>query len=114
MTDSEKFNYHVNDSKKYHDAKEETSNEFVKYESQFLAELNRILPPRKKWISLGSKSRISKANNQPLSSNDRNYYSLIKTIKSYKQKSSKETWLIELDNFILDIQKTVLSGLYKV
>lgn len=114
LTDSEKFNYHVNDSKKYHDAKEDTSNEFVKYESQFLAELNRILPPRKKWISLGSKSRISKANNQPLSSNDRNYYSLIKTIKSYGQKSSKETWLIELDNFILDIQNTVLSGSYKI
>lgn len=114
LTESEKFNYHVNDSKKYNEAKDETSNEFVKYESQFLAELNRILPSRKKWVSLGTKSRISKTNNQPLSSNDRNYYSLIKTIKSCSQKSSKEAWLIELDKFILDIQKTVLSGSYKI
>lgn len=114
LTDSEKFNYHVNDSKKYLGAKDETSNEFVKYESQFLTDLNRILPARKKWVSLGSKSRISKANNQPLSSNDRNYYSLIKTIKSYRQKSSKDSWLIELDNFILDIQKTVSSGSYNI
>lgn len=114
LTDSDKFNYHVNDFKKYQEATEVTANEFIKYESQFLAELNKILPPRKKWVTLGSKSRISKANNQPLSSNDKNYYSLIKTIKSYRKKSPKEPWLVELDNFVHDIRKTVLSGNYTV
>lgn len=114
LTDSEKFNYHVNDSKKYSEVKEVTSNEFIKYESQFLSELNKMLPPRRKWVSLGSESRINKTNNQPLSSNDKNYYSLIKTIKSFGQKSPKEEWLIELEDFILDIQSTISNDSYKI
>lgn len=114
LTDSDKFNYHVNDSKKYLDIDEEASNEFIKYEHQFLSELNKLFPGRKKWVILGAKSRINKTTKQPLSSNDRNYYSLLKTIKSFRKKLPNELWLKELDKFILDIQTSISTDTYKV
>ncbi len=114
LTDSDKFNYHVNDSKKYLEIDEVNSNEFIKYEHQFLTELNKLFPSRKKWVVLGGKSRINKKTKQSLSATDRNYYSLLKTIKSFRNKSPNEPWLIALDEFLLDIQTSISSGSYKV
>ena len=114
LTNSSKFNYHVTEAKKLTDTEEEPQNEFIIYQKQFLYELNKLLPSRKKWVILGDESRINKRTNQPLSASDRNYYSLIKTIKSFRKKSPNEPWLLELDKFIIDIKKSISSGKYKI
>ena len=87
LTDSDKFNYHVKDSEKYLTPDDEYASGFVKYEKEFLSHLNKLLPPRKKWVNLGGDSRIDKNTKQLISSSKRNEYSLIKTIKSYRKKS---------------------------
>ncbi len=114
LTDSDKFNYHVKDSEKLLNKDEENVSGFLKYEKEFLNQLNKILPPRKKWVNLGGDSRIDKNTKQLISSSKRNEYALIKTIKSYRKKSPNEPWLLELDKFIKDIQLSVQSGTYKI
>ena len=104
LTDSDKYNYHVKDSEKLLKHDEENASGFIKYEIEFLNQLNKILPPRKKWVNLGGDSRIDKNTKQLISSTKRNEYALIKTIKSYRKKSPNEPWLLELDKFIKDIQ----------
>ncbi len=114
LTDSDKFNYHVKDSEKYLTRDDEYASGFVKYEKEFLSQLNKLLPPRKKWVNLGGDSRIDKNTKQPISSSRRNEYSLIKTIKAYRKKSPNEPWLLALDEFIKDIQISVESGTHKI
>ncbi len=110
LTDSENFNYHVNKTNGILEFDDEKANGFVIYEKEFLNQLNKILPPRKKWINLGKNSRIDDKSKQLISSSKRNEYSLIKTIKSFKKKSPNEPWLLELDEFINDIQSSISSG----
>lgn len=110
LTDSEKFNYHVKDSEKYLIKDDANSSGFLKYEKEFMSQLSKILPPRKKWVNIGRTSRIDKETNQIITSNKRNEYSLVKTIKSYRIKSPNEPWLLALDEFVLDIQQSVASG----
>lgn len=112
LTDSPKFNYHLKDAEKYLEIKDDKANGFIKYENQFLSQLNKLSPPRKKWIVLGRESRVKLK--QPISATDRNYHSLIKTIKSYRKKSPNEPWLISLDEFVKDIQLSISSGTYKI
>jgi len=114
LTDSDKFNYHVKDSKKYLLIDNESTNGFLKYESEFLNQINRIFPPRKKWVNLGDTSRIDKQTNQVITSSKRNEFSLIKTIKSYRKKSPNEPWLLALDEFIRDIQTSISSGTHDI
>ena len=92
LTDSDRFNYHVNDSEKLLNNNEENANSFLKYEKEFLGQLNKILPSRKKWVNLGGDSRIDKNTKQLISSSKRNEYALIKTIKSYRKKSPNVKW----------------------
>lgn len=113
LTDVDKYNYHVNDFKRNTNIESDT-NEFIKFQSKFLEELNQFLPSRKKWVALGKKSRINKYTNQALSSSDKNYQSLLITIKSFKEKSPNEQWLNALDRFVEDIQISVSSGTYKI
>lgn len=110
LTDSENFNYHVNKTNGFLEFDDEKANGFVIYEKEFLNQLNKILPPRKKWVNLGKNSRIDDKSKQLISSSKRNEYSLIKTIKSFKKKSPNEPWLLALDEFINDIQSSISSG----
>lgn len=114
LTASERFNYHLKDSKKISSEDEKNNSGFSKYEKEFLTQLNKILPPRKKWINLGRTSRIDIATNQVITSSKRNEYSLIKTIKSYRKKSPTEPWLLALDEFVSDIQSSATSGSHKI
>jgi len=114
LTESDKFNYHVNDSVEPQDNDAHASNDFIKYQWQFLSELNKFFPGRKKWASLGEKSRRNKKTQHPISATDRNYYSLIKTIKAFQKKSPNEPWLIELHRFVLDIQESISCGKYQL
>lgn len=110
LTDSEKYNYH-NKEQDFVDG-----NKLSKYQFELNNQLSQILPPRKKWVKLGKDSRQRKIKNfssskeskyEKLTSNDKNFYSLLKTIKLYRKKEPNASWLIELDKFVKDIQETI-------
>lgn len=101
LTDSKKYNYHIKEKVLLDE------NEFSKYQFDLNNQLSKILPPRKKWVKLGYKSRMNRNGTEKLTSNDKNFYSLLKTIKVYRKRESKVSWLIELDEFVKDIQSTI-------
>ncbi len=108
LTDSEKYNYHVKEQKSANE------NEFSKYQFELNIQLSKILPPRKKWVKLGYKSRMNKNGTEKLTSNDKNFYSLLKTIKLYRKKDPNASWLLELDNFIKEIQLAIESDDFEI
>lgn len=74
-----------------------------------------MLPPRRQWIKIGSKSRVkNKETNELLTSNDKNFYALLKTIRKHKKNKSKEQWFINLMIFVSGIQQKALSNSYSV
>lgn len=97
LTSNDQYNYHLDSSK-------EASNKFEQYQLELTQFLVTILPPRKKWVKLGSVSRRKPGKeNEFLTSNDKNFYSLLKTIKSHSKKELKEQWFINLQKFISEI-----------
>ena len=124
LTSNPKYNYHVNSIK-------EPTNEFEEYQLELTKFLSTILPPRKKWIKLGENSRLKaiainelkEANennvklnkrNYFLTSTDRNFYSLFKSIKIQSKKDIKEQWYINLQNFIKEITDLSKNQNYKI
>ncbi|HAO05536.1 MAG TPA: hypothetical protein DCQ50_00855 [Chryseobacterium sp.] len=108
LTSNVKYNYHIQSHKT-------PNNEFEKYQLELTQFLSTILPPRKKWINLGENSRRKpKSSNEFLSSNDKNFYSLLKTIKLHKKNSSQEKWFLNLQVFINEIKVCSTSDSYKV
>lgn len=106
LTSNPKYNYHLT---------QEPTNEFEKYQSDLTKFLATILPPRKKWVKLGEHSRRKpKKENEFLTSNDKNFYSLLKTIKIHSTNESKKEWYINLQNFINEIIKTSSNKSYEV
>lgn len=97
LTSNTKYNYHQNSTKI-------PTNEFEAYQLDLTQFLSTILPARKKWIKLGEDSRRKpKKKNEFLTSNDKNFYSLLKTIKIQSKKEIKEQWYINLRNFIEEV-----------
>lgn len=108
LTSNTKYNYHLNSSKT-------PTNDFEQYNYDLTQFLSTILPSRKNWIRLGSSSRMkSKVRNEKLTSNDVNFYSLLKTIKSHKKKTIKEDWYINLYVFINEIIEQSTNKHYTV
>jgi hypothetical protein len=108
LTSNPKYNYHQNLIKT-------PTNEFEIYQIQLTQFLSTILPPRKKWIKLGEDSRRKpKVKNEFLTSNDKNFYSLLKTIKIQKTKENKEQWYINLQNFIEEIIELSTNKLHNI
>jgi hypothetical protein len=106
LTTNVKYNYHLNSTKA-------PTNEFEQYQSDLTQFLTTILPPRKKWIKLGEDSRRKpKRKNEFLTSNDKNFYSLLKTIKIHKNRDIKEQWYLNLQNFINEILELSKDKLY--
>lgn len=108
LTDSEKYNYHIKEHKSANE------NEFTEYQFELNNQLSKILPPRKKWVKLGYKSRMNRNGTEKLTSNDKNFYSLLKTIKLYRKKDPTVAWLIELDNFVKEIQVAIESDNFRI
>ncbi len=94
-TDS-RSNYHVNNhrNKSYNDSD--------------MIILNSILPPRRKWKKL-TKVRRYLNNFQKIDSIKYNTDSLLETIKFYKLHHPSEPFVINLNNFIKDIQASVIN-----
>lgn len=97
LTSSTRYNYHLKSNKT-------PRNEFEKYQHDLSLLLGTILPPRKKWIKLGENSRRKpESKSEFLTSNDKNFYSLLKTIKVHSKKDVKEQWYLNLQEFINEI-----------
>ena len=72
LTSNPSFNYHI----KFNS---EPTNDFETNQKELTEFLLTILPPRKKWLKLGEQSRRKpNRENEFLTSNDKNYYSLFK------------------------------------
>ncbi len=108
LTNSEKYNYHIKEQKLV------DKNDFTEYQFELNNQLKKNLPPRKKWVKLGYKSRMNRNGTEKLTSNDKNFYSLLKTIKLYRKKDPKVSWLIELDKFITEIQLAIESDNFHI
>lgn len=105
LTSDKRYNYH------------KSSNTSSEYETELHSYLLRLLPPRKQWIKLGFSSRfkINKdGSKQKLSTNDKNLYALLKTIKYYKKYKPNERFLLELNLFIERIRLLVQDKKYSI
>ncbi|WP_083544113.1 reverse transcriptase domain-containing protein [Chryseobacterium sp. OV279] len=115
---SKKHSLHLltsNPGYNYHNRKSQGGSELIMYQANLIQELNNILPPRKKWVSLGEKSRRkNSSNNEFLTSNDKNFYSLLKTIKLYERNKSQDSWFLNLKSLITEIQNTVSENNYRL
>jgi retron-type reverse transcriptase len=108
LTSNPAFNYHV----KFNS---EPENDFEQNQKELSEFLLSILPPRKKWFKLGEDSRRKpNRKNEFLTSNDKNYYSLLKTIKAESKKAVKANWYINLQKFINDIIVASKGNEYEV
>lgn len=108
LTSNPDYNYHLR-------LNVAVNNDFEYNEKELAEFLSSILPPRKKWVKLGEKSRRKQRNsNEFISSNDRNYYCLIKTIKLERKKNEKAEWYPRLENFIDEIVTISKGGKYEV
>jgi hypothetical protein len=108
LTTNPKYNYHVNSHLP-------ARNEFEQYQIQLTNFLSTILPPRRKWVKLGEVSRRHPKNkNEFLTSNDKNFYSLLKTIKLHQKQKSQEQWFLNLQKFIIEIRTLATSESYNV
>jgi hypothetical protein len=106
LTSDDDYNYHI-------DSKTGKLNEFEVYQNQIQITLREILPPRRQWVKIGSNSRIkNRSTNEKLTSNDKNFYSLLKTIKKHKAAKSKEVWFLNLQKYVAKIQANALSQDY--
>jgi hypothetical protein len=108
LTDSDKYNYHNKELNVV------DKNEFSEYQFELNTQLSEILPPRKRWVKLGYESRMNRYGTEKLTSNDKNYYSILKTIKVYRKKAPQTKWLLELDKFVKNIQSTIKEGDFNI
>lgn len=108
LTSDENYNYHIANVKT-------SPNEFEIYQNEIKETLKKILPPRRKWVKIGEHSRVkNRDTNEFLTSNDKNFYSLLKTIKKHKKNKSTEDWFLNLQEFVRRIQESALSKQYSV
>ena len=108
LTSNPKYNYHIQSNS-------EPINEFETNQKELSEFLSSILPPRKKWLKLGEKSRKKQnKENEFLTSNDKNYYSLLKTIKAESKKTIKADWFFNLQKFINEIIAVSKGNEYEI
>jgi hypothetical protein len=103
LTDNDDFNYH-------------SKSMLSEHEKEFHDLLNSLFPQRSKWVNLGEASRNKKIGGvtQKISSVDKNIYALIKTVKYFRSKEPSEPFVKRLNDFILDIQQTILNPSYNI
>lgn len=108
LTSNPAYNYHVK-------INSEPQNDFEINQKELTDFLLSILPPRKKWLKLGEQSRRKpNRENEFLTSNDKNYYSLLKTIKAESKKSIKANWFLNLEKFVEEIIAVSKGNEYEV
>jgi retron-type reverse transcriptase len=108
LTSNPNYNYHIK-------VNSEPTNKFEAQQKELTEFLSTILPPRKKWVKLGQASR-RKPNriNEFLTSNDKNYYSLLKTIRAEAKKQEKAEWYANLQKFVEGVATIAKGNKYEV
>ncbi|MCX5844623.1 MAG: reverse transcriptase domain-containing protein [Deltaproteobacteria bacterium] len=76
------------------------------------SELEAILPPRKKWLKLGRKSRHK--NDQPLDSINKNIKSLLLTVEVFRKSSRTEPFVPRLEEFIIGVKDAISDKNYNI
>jgi hypothetical protein len=108
LTSNPAYNYHVK-------LNSEPQNDFEANQKELTDFLLTILPPRKKWLKLGEQSRRKpNRENEFLTSNDKNYYGLLKTVKAENRKSIKANWFLNLEKFIEEVIAISKGNEYEV
>jgi retron-type reverse transcriptase len=104
LTGNQDFNYHSPTGSK------------SSYEIKYNDDLLTLFPPRKEWKKLGEDSRTTnlKGVKKKLNSVDKNLYSLIKTVNYNREKNPSKTWVKKLNEFILDIQQSIIDEHYSI
>lgn len=108
LTKNPKYNYHQSIK---------LTNELEKLQFEIDKQLKKILPPRKKWKEpllpiIDNESRKIIKRREFKNSSDRNFYSLLNTIKYYKNINSQETWLLNLTKFVTEIRDILIDKKY--
>lgn len=91
ISGNEKYNYHIR-----------------KDENEVL----NFFPSRKKWKKLGINNRVR--NGKKLNSIEKNIQSLLITIKWYEKNEPNADFIIKLNSFIDDVQKSIYDINYKI
>lgn len=108
LTTNPKYNYHL-------ETKSIPQNEFETKQKELTDFLYSILPSRKKWVKLGEKSRRKpNGENEFLTTTDKNFYALLKTIKAESKKASKQEWYNKLQLFISEIIEVANGKEYNI
>lgn len=96
-----------------HLLKELTSSEEYNYHGRLRKnEIEKILPPRRRWKRIGQSVRYK--NGQPLNTLQKNMISLEKTIRYDMENYSNETYIIKLQEFIRKLQENCIRGNHKI
>ncbi|MBM0649507.1 group II intron reverse transcriptase domain-containing protein [Capnocytophaga genosp. AHN8471] len=108
LTKNSKYNYHQSIK---------PTNELEKLQFEIDKQLKKILPPRKKWKEpllpiIDNQSRKIIKRRVFNNSSDRNFYSLLNTIKYHKNINSQETWLLNLTEFVTEIRDILIDKKY--
>ncbi len=108
LTTNPKYNYHL-------DTNSIPQNEFETKQKELMDFLSTILPSRKRWVKLGEESRRKpKRENEFLTTTDKNFYALLKTIKAESKKASKQEWYNKLQLFISEIIEVAIRKECKI
>ena len=74
--------------------------------------LERIMPPRRKWKKLGKEKRCK--DGYPLNSSEKNFKSLMFTIKKARNENCKDEWFKVLNRTVRKIRIRSLTGTYRI
>jgi len=106
LTGHDSHNYHINDIN--------TTSEFDK---KTLEEINRLMPKRRQWIRLQKDDRYrenKQVGRQRLSSLDMTIKTIFLTIKYFRKRKPTEPFLLNLDNFVKEVQSTFSDPSYTI
>jgi hypothetical protein len=91
------------------------------YDEQILKELNKMLPPRRKWLSKGQRTFMvikspgdGTLKRVKLDHDDKNKEILFNTIKKYRRQHPSADFVVKLNLFIKDIRDSVENNTYTI
>lgn len=102
LTDDPFYNYHKQEALKQSD-----------YEKKFISDLNELIPPRRKWKPIGKPSRFNNSGHKKTSV-QKNFDSLVKTIKYFRREHPSEPFVQKLNQFIIDIRLSIRKRSFNI
>lgn len=91
------------------------------YDKEIISKLEKILPPRRLWITKGQRTHKSiidettgLRNNSKINTDDKNKEILFNTIKKYRIEQPELDFIRELNGFVRDVQNSIEDENYKI